>query len=324
MTRGDIRAIMLQLGRNMWGNWRAEGESLLPSERYSYDRVLFDETLWHRTTDYMVQRGMNMILLDLGEFVRYPRCPELAVEGSWSAERLNAEVRRLRSVGLEPIPKLNFSANHIAWLKEYGRMVSTEPYYRVCRDLIADASEIFEHPRFLHIGFDEEHGRSSRQHVVCRQGELWWHDFLLLVGACEDRGMRTWMWSDYGWHHPDFVKRCPKSVMQSNWYYDDDLQGFDPDDGKNHHKHILDLFLALDREGFEQIPCGSNWVSPVMKAAGLDNDASVGQLVDFCRARIRPDLLKGFLVTPWDDGLLTERDFRHTLKAIDLLADKCG
>ena len=34
------------------------------------------------------------------------------------------------------------------------------------------------------------------------------------------RGVRAWCWSDKIWHaKDDFLKRMPKSVLQSNWYY---------------------------------------------------------------------------------------------------------
>lgn len=34
-------------------------------------------------------------------------------------------------------------------------MISTPIYYKVCEDLIVDVADIFDHPRFLHIGYDE-------------------------------------------------------------------------------------------------------------------------------------------------------------------------
>ena len=59
-------------------------------------------------------------------------------------------------------------------------MVSTKKYYQVCEDLIKDVAEIFDHPRFFHLGYDEETASHQAKHLfaVCRQGELWWHDFL--------------------------------------------------------------------------------------------------------------------------------------------------
>jgi len=63
--------------------------------------------------DDMVAKKMNMVIIDLGEFPVYPSHPELALPGSRSPDWIRGEVRRLKSLGLEPIPKLNFSAAHL-------------------------------------------------------------------------------------------------------------------------------------------------------------------------------------------------------------------
>ena len=316
-----LRAVYLTMGRNMWGVWCAPGESKTEGVKYAHEKLEFSEVNWRRLTDRAVAKKYNMVVIDLGEFVRYPSAPELAVEGSWDPDRLRAELRRLRGLGLEPIPKLNFSAAHDAWLKEYSRMHATKPYYDVCSRVIGDVAEIFDTPRFIHIGWDEERFKNFRNLpiVSCRQGEMWWHDFLWFVKTVEGRSMRAWVWSDYGWHHDEFVTRCPKSVLQSNWYYDDDLTGFDPNDPKNHFKCILDLYVALDKAGFDQIPCGSNWVSPIRKKAGVGNSDSIGKLIRYCRERISPERLKGFLMAPWA-GSETEKGCLHNLEGIDLMA----
>ena len=318
---GSIRALYLSLGRNMWGIWRAPGEAKQAKVAYAHEELKFSEENWRRLIDRAAMRNYNMIVMDLGEFVRYPSVPELAMKGSWDPDRLRTELRRLRKMGLEPIPKLNFSAAHDAWLQEYSRMHATKPYYSVCERLIRDVAEIFDTPRFMHIGWDEERFKNFRDLpiVSCRQGEMWWHDFLWFVKTVEGRSMRPWVWSDYGWHHDELVTRCPKSVMQSNWYYDDDMTGFDPADPKNHFKCILDLYAALDKAGFDQIPCGSNWVSPIREKAGVGNLDSMGRLVRYCRERISPERLKGFLMAPWAP-LETEKGCLHNLEGIDLMA----
>ena len=103
-----------------------------------------------------------MVVIDLGDGVRYESHPEIAVENASPVEQLREELARLRERGLEPIPKLNFSASHDIWLGPYSRQVSTEPYYAVCRDLIAEAIEIFDHPRLFHLGMDEELAHHQR------------------------------------------------------------------------------------------------------------------------------------------------------------------
>ena len=318
----EIRAVLLHMGMNMWGEWRAPGEPKIEGKRYTRDEIYFSEDVWKRTIDHAQKRGFNMVVMDLGEFLAYPSHPELAVKGSWSAERMSSEVKRLKAMGLEPIPKMNFSATHHQWLKQYGRMLSTEPYYRVCADVLKDVSEIFERPRFIHLGFDEEKPENQRKRlVVClRQNEMWWHDLLWFVGHVEKLGSRAWMFSDYGWHHPEFIKKCPKSILQSNWYYNEDAVGYDVDKMKDWFKPKLRLFADLDKAGFDQVPCPSNWMSSKLKASGrTDNSDCAGEVVKYCRANIAPDRLKGFMMASWAE-CKTEGAFRFNCAGMDQLA----
>ena len=102
----------------------------------------------------------------------------------------------MRELGLEPIPKLNFSAGHDPWLGQYSRMVSSDIYYGVCRDLIAEVAELFDTPRFFHLGMDEETAEIQRHNnlVVVRQHELWWHDMYFLFDEVERACARPWVW----------------------------------------------------------------------------------------------------------------------------------
>ena len=299
-----IRGILLHWGHNMWGESLPEGVKSIAKGRLCNDHVKFDEALWNKLVDRMVERGMNLILIDLGEFPIYPSHPELAVKGSRSPDWIRGEVRRLKKLGLEPIPKLNFSTAHDAWLKEIGRMVTTKPYYQACREIISDVAEMFEHPRFLHIGYDEERISHQKGFQCVRTDEVWWHDFLFFVKTVEDAGMRPWMWSDYGWHHDDFVAKCPKSVLHSNWFYDEWLEGFDLENMKPdaQSRPLLDLYLKLDKAGFEQVPCASNWCSSARRKAGVKNDECMAGLVKFSREHISPSLLKGFLMASWTEA----------------------
>ena len=249
--------------------------------------------MWRSLTDRMVKVGMNMVIIDLGEAIKYPSHPELAVKGSWDIDRFRKELARLRAMGLEPIPKMNFSTAHDTWLKDYQRMVSTKQYYKVCEDLIKDVCEIFDHPRFLHLGYDEETVGHQRKYLFCsvRQGDQWWHDFLWFVKVTENAGMRPWIWSDYVWHHPDlFYKRMPKSVLQSNWYYS---SSFDPADlkakGKDKYITYIKAYEDLDKAGFDQVPTGSNW----------SYDTNFASTVEYCRKVCSPERLKGFMMAPW-------------------------
>ncbi len=308
----EMRGMFLQLGNNMWSDVPVKDWALTKKEDLaevsSLDVLRFDEEVWRRLTDRMVQKGFNAVVMDLGEGCIYPSHPELAVKGSWSAERLQKELARLRGIGIEPIPKLNFSTCHDTWLKEYGRMVSTPEYYRVCADVIRDVCEIFDKPRLLHLGYDEENFGNQRKYAyaVVRQGELWWHDFLFFVKTVEKLGMRPWIWSDKIWHGKDeFLSRMPKSVMQSNWYY---RQWFDFETIPKERRVHLESFLTLEKAGFDQIPCGSNWAC----------DENIAGLVRFCRKNIAPERLKGFLMTTWGPTLPNHE--AKLLRGIDLAA----
>ena len=296
-ARNDfIWAALLHMGTNMWlDNVPKEcppfkGEQL--ELVCAMDYVRFDESVWHVLTDRMVAVGMNMVVIDLGEAIKYPSHPELSVKGSWEVARFRKELARLRAMGLEPIPKMNFSTSHDTWLKEYSRMVSTPAYYKVCADLVRDVAEIFDYPRFLHLGYDEESfdNQSRQLHCVVRQGDLWWHDFLWCVKETETAGMRPWIWSDCVWRHPDiFYKSMPKSVLQSNWYYGDNFDvAWLKANGKK-RATFVQAYEELDKAGFDQVPCGSNWTC----------DTNFASMVTYCRKVCSPERLKGFMMAPW-------------------------
>ncbi len=283
---------LAHLSTNMWYDRPPERfETVYRKIRGLSSRLLFSEHVWQEWTNRMQELGMNQVVIDVGDGVCYPSHPELAIEGSWSPQKMRDEIARLKAMGIEAIPKLNFSTTHDSWLKDYHRMVSTPEYYRVCEDLIGDIAETFGHPRFLHLGYDEESmGQTYADCSVARQGDLWWHDFLWFLKTTEKKGMRPWCWADAGWNHPDeFLSRCPKSTLLSNWYYG---RSFDINAKR------LKWYIQLDKAGFDQMPCGSNWSCP----------ENFGGTVEFCRANLSAEHLKGFLMANWARTLPRYRD----------------
>ena len=105
-----IWSILLHLGYRMWG----DDNSLKPMP----DTLAFDYDLWKEATARMAEVGMNMAVVDVGEGIVLSSHPELAVKGSWEPERMRGEVERLKKMGIEAIPKLNFATCHDAWLGE--------------------------------------------------------------------------------------------------------------------------------------------------------------------------------------------------------------
>ena len=305
-----IWAALLHFGMNMWCDQPVKAYKDYTQEELDLiavaDHLRFDEEIWRKVTNRMSAVGMNMVVIDVGEGLQLKSHPELAVKGSWTVDRFRAELDRLRKMGLEPIPKLNFSAAHDTWLKDYGRMLSTPEYYRVCEDVIAEVGEIFGKPRFFHLGYDEENWKCQRAcaYAVVRQGEQWWHDFLKISGFAEKRGMRPWIWSDYAWdHEEEFLRKMPRSVVQSNWYY-----GTHFERSKNAHRVLrCKMFRKLSEAGFDQIPCGSNY----------ESDGNFSALVSYCDKNVAPERLKGYLMASWFATLpLQEKKLRNSVEIV--------
>jgi len=248
------------------------------------------ESLWNDALVKMANSGINMVLINLDDSVQWDSHPEIAVRNAWTTSRLRNELDKIRKLGIEPIPMLNFSATHDAWLKTYSRMVSTKEYYKVCSDLIAEATYLFNKPRFFHLGMDEETAAHQQRsdYVVVRQNDLWWGDFYFLIGEVEKAGARPWVWSDYVWHHPEmFYKKMPKSVVQSNWYYG---EAFNPKLLDEFTQKRVNTYIDLAARGYDQIPTGSN---------DQNNPKSIGNTVEFARKNFNDSKLLGFLQTFW-------------------------
>ena len=305
-----IWAALLHLGMNMWHDQKAPLEPVR-------DYLWFDDAVWRDVTQKMHDVGMNMIVIDLGEGMAFKKHPELAVKGTWSQEKMRRELDRLRGLGLEPIPKLNFSSLHDAWLGEYQWMLSTPEYYSVVEDTIAEAIEVFDKPRFMHLGWDEEESGGLQQKYelrIERHGDLWWHDFLFTLKLVEERGVRPW-----AWHARDFkewTSRCPKHVLASWAMYGRtyDVNKVDVE----RHVEMIRRYKWLDEAGYDQIPCGTTWVPDhYAKYSIKDNDVNFPLTVQHCRSVISPQRLKGFLMAPWMPT--DEKDRAILLHSIDLV-----
>ncbi|MBN1401114.1 MAG: Tat pathway signal protein [Anaerolineae bacterium] len=296
-----IWGYLLHLSYNMWCDREAP--------EWGHDHVVyrshlrFDVPFFRELLPQLAAAGANLLVIDLGDAVLYDSHPEIAVQGAWTPAKLRDELARVRDHGLEPIPKLNFSTAHDAWLGPYARCVSSPAYYTVCRDLIDETIALFDGPRFFHLGMDEETAQHQRHYAyaVLRQHELWWRDLMFYVNQVEAAGARAWVWSDYVWHHPEaFYANMPRSVLQSNWYYRTE---FAPD------LERVEAYDGLEAQGYDQVPTGSNWLDP----------SNLPQMVRYCRERIAPDRLLGFLQTVWKPTLALERA-RHE-EAIACLAE---
>ena len=284
-----IWSYLLQLGSNMWNDEHNTRSRAGRSNQDAYPVLRFDRKLWDAQVLDLKAAGCNTLIIDLGEAMFFESHPELAVAGSWSHDQMRAEVERLKALGFEVVPKLNFSACHDVWLKDYSRMLSTPIYYQVCSDVIKEVCEVFK-PKYFHIGMDEETAahQINQDYVVVRQFDLWWKDFYYLVNCVEREGARAWIWSDYIWEHTEeFVKKMPKSVIQTNWYYSD-LFTREVCDDKRWHR--LECFDILSENGYDQVPAGSVFSCR----------ENFEHLTQFCSKHISPETFMGMMQTSWE------------------------
>ena len=72
-------------------------------------------------------------------------------------------------------------------------------------------------------------------------------------------------------------------------------------------------FMELEKAGFDQMPCTSNWAE----------DAAADALVAYCRGHIDPSRLKGFYTAPWariEPDSENKRGVGKVIEGIDLFA----
>lgn len=183
----------------------------------------FDENYWKEIIDETAKAGMNAIILDVGNGVRYDSHPEIAKEDAFSPAWVHEQVALCREKGIALIPKLNFSATHDIWLGEYARMISTSIYYKVVKDLIEESYEMFEHPAYIHLGMDEEDNKhqKTRDYVSFRQGALYMHDLRYLVDCVKNTGAMPWIWTCplFDMTEAFMEEFKPDEMVLSPWYY---------------------------------------------------------------------------------------------------------
>ncbi len=309
-----IWSILIQLGPNMSAN--------------VYHELQWDEELWDTVLEKCVWTGINTIVLDVNDGLEYGSHPELALKGAWTRNRMRREIKRCRELGITLIPKLNFSTNHHRWLGVYSRMASTPQYYRVAYDLIRELYELFEHPKYFHLGMDEESAQytEGREHCSFRQGELFWHDLRYLVDCVADLGAKPWIWSSPLFDHPEEFKAHfdPDEMIISPYHYNAFRpEHFTPIESRSEYlvyysegkykdmgiKYVeedpylvqfIERAIPLMKEGYVYVPCAS-----VFNRCKYNHD----DLIEYFRDNAPDDQILGYMTAPWKKVIPEFRDF---------------
>ena len=280
---------LVHLGSNLWneeGNRTGRERRSTPEASPVF---LFNRECWNKHTEDLRKAGVDTLIIDIAEALKYESHPEINVEGSWDHDTMKKEIERLEGMGFELIPKLNFSACHDIWLKDYSRMLSTPIYYQVCKDLIDEVCSLFK-PKHFHLGMDEETAQNQRnlRFAAIRQGKLWWNDLQYLVDCVEKHNARAWVWSDMAWSDTEtFYAKMPKSVVQCNWYYRNIFSGEGLTDSL---RARLEMFARMAELGYDQVPTGS---------VCFDVNNFEG-LTKYCLEHIPTDRIMGMMQTSWE------------------------
>lgn len=286
-----IWSFLIHLGSNMWKKKGATVHGIRFEEDCIYkEKMLCQRETWRKVTDFLPSCGINTLIIDIGEGVRLDSHPEIAIEGAWSKNELRAELARLRSIGLSPIPKFNFSCGHSAWMGDYAFMVGTKAYYDFCRDIIEETIELFDTPEFFHLGLEEEsyENQASNYIAIVRTPEKKTEDALFLFDICRARGVRPWIWADFKSYGGAeiFAEKVPKDVVISTWHYDFVRDG----KAMEEYPESVRMMKTVVDLGYDLVPgTTSLW--------GWHLNPKETML--FCKKNIDPEHLAGFMVAPW-------------------------
>ena len=301
-----IKAFMMYLGENQW-----DDSPIRKNSRGSgyLSRLTTEKHTWREISEKAVEYGFNTVFIPTVDGLKYKSHPEIAVPGAWEVEELKEELKWMRSIGLTPIPELNFSTAHDIWLGEYSRMVSTPIYYEVVRDLIHEVIDIFDKPELFLMDQDEEGELIQRRmDFVCyRQYDLLWHDIKFIQDCIREKGVRPWMYVDLYANHPEeFLQHIKKDVVISPWYYEHFYEDVEtklpqPDDDPENY----DNFLWAKIKSYTELPALGYDIIPV--ASNCYRDFSIDHTIRYMKEKIPQDKLIGYGLAPWN-GTTTQRN----------------
>lgn len=291
---------MIKLGSNMWAKKGSKRPYFTEAEFRYHEEVFCDRRIWKKVIDVLPSYGFNTVLIDVGEAIKLDSHPELAIPGCWEKEEFRAELNRIRKLGLTPIPKLNFSAAHNAWMQDYSYMVGSELYYKVCEEILLEVMELFDYPKFFHLGLDEEFLAAQKHNPVrtIRAPYKFVEDSNRLFQLCLEHGVRPAIWlggqSLPAWGGEEhLLDNIPKEVLIACCFYGF-FYGTEPEENG------APYFKRLEEKGYELWPCGSQWMAV----------QNMRQMMRWCKDNLRPETIKGYLMAPW---LHTIPEFYHGL-----------
>ena len=190
----------------------------------------FDLKLGMDLIDEMSRSGLNTLIVDCEDAIRFKSHPEIARSYTEPTGLLEKIFKHAAARNIEIIPKLNFSQSsfygHNEWMYPHNKwddkkdIFDSEEYWKIAFELIDDILEIGQTKKF-HIGMDEDNDRSHR---------LFKDAINILCAGLAKRNIRTIMWRDsrtdprgegFTEKHNYAESRIPKDIIPIIWKYDE-------------------------------------------------------------------------------------------------------
>jgi hypothetical protein len=252
----------------------------------------YDKQTWIKVTDFCAECNMDTIFIDIGDGVILDSHPEIAVEGAWTKDEFKAELERLRSKGLNPLPKFNFSSAHSAWMGKYAYMVGTQIYYDFCRDVIEEVCDIFGSPEIFHIGMEEEDANSQKNKpiAIVRAPHIMMRDINFLADVCKAKGARACIWLNdkmieaFGGEDA-FCKNISKDIIMMPYYYG----WVRPYYTEAEIPKTVKLMKRLGELGYDMIVCSSTWSWHL----------AMHDVMDYCKNNVDNKHILGYIMASW-------------------------
>ncbi len=226
----------------------------------------FDLNLGLEIIDTMSEVGLNLLVIDCADGLKYESHPELSREYTIPMTHFEKLVNRAKEKDIEVVPKLNFSQTraywHNEWFRPHNKLFDNDEYWRVAFEIIDEIIQTCHPRRYFHIGMDEDHDRAYSQYVDA---------IIKLRGGIEKRGLRTVIWNDSSYAHLGRMRvhaekclyaeeRIPKDIVQVVWDY---------------HSMQPEVVRRIVRKGFEvwgapgpNVEMVSKWRNGILEHGG--------------------------------------------------------
>ena len=286
MSDNKIRAFFIQLGSNIDRKKGFDGPPVKDEEDCIFREEMYcQKEVWTRVTSLLPKLGFNTLVIDLAEGVRLDSHPEIATKGAWTKDELREELARLRSIGLDPIPKFNFSPGHSAWMGDWAYRFGTPEFDVFCREIVEETIELFDTPPFFHIGEEEESAAVQHNTIaITRCPKKKAEDVRFLFDVIMNKGVRPAAWMD-----PDVFEALegdvPKEVLFFTWNYDAHRDV----DTLAEAKPYIQMIHRYATLGYDVVPTVSTWswhlnAKEVMKA---------------CKKHVPEERIAGYMTASW-------------------------